>query len=47
MELYFMACGNYTWYDLVVEDRWGALLEIDEAYDPCEKGFTIYGAKAS
>ena len=42
-----MACSSCDRHDLVAEDRWGALFEIDEAYDPCAKGFTIYGAKAS
>ena len=42
-----MACGGYDWHDLVVEGRWGALLEINEAYDSVTESFTIYGAKAS
>ena len=42
-----MAGGGYDRYDLVVEDRWRSLIEIDVAYDQCERSFTIYGAKVS
>ncbi len=42
-----MACSSYDRHDLVAEDKWGALLEIIEAYDSGKDSFTIYGAKAS